>query len=253
VIVDRDLLRGLAEDALAPPPPPGSSSSRVVGDGYIVEIGPDPSPDLNIALRLRLEGRDVEATVIEVRQLFEQAGRRAATWEVSSGSTPSGLEQELRAVGMQTNETAAMLALACTAEPASATPAVTVERVESDDQFRQVREIFERSDGWTPSEDWLRGGGHVTRYLARIEQQPVATADITWLEDERAAFLGGALTLPQYRGRGAYRALVHARWRDAVAAGRSLLVTQSEPMSQPILMRLGFEVVGHISVLVDRW
>ena len=53
--------------------------------------------------------------------------------------------------------------------------------------------------------------------------------------------------------RGAYRALVHARWRDAVAAGRPLLVTQSEPMSQPILLRLGFEVVGQIMILLDRW
>jgi hypothetical protein len=32
-----------------------------------------------------------------------------------------------------------------------------------------------------------------------------------------------------------------------------VLVTQSEPMSQPILKRLGFEVVGEISVLVDRF
>ncbi len=250
---DRDLLRGLAEDALAPPPPPGASTRRVIGDGYIAEIGPEPSPDMNIVLQLRLEGRDVAETVREVRRIFEQAGRTATTWEISSGSTPADLEHQLRALGMQTNDPAEMLALACTREPASATGAVTVEQVESDDQYRQVREIYEQADGWSPSNDWLYGAGHVTRYLARIDDLPVATADITWLEDERAVFLGGALTLPEARGRGAYRALVHARWRDAVAAGRPLVVTQSEPMSQPILLRLGFEVVGHISVLVDRW
>ena len=38
-----------------------------------------------------------------------------------------------------------------------------------------------------------------------------------------------------------------------MAEGRPLLITQSEPMSQPILLRLGFEVVGEIHVLVDRF
>jgi GNAT superfamily N-acetyltransferase len=145
-----------------------------------------------------------------------------------------------------------MLALACTSEPASASPGVTVERVETDEQFQLVRDLYHQDSGRSPSDEWLRGPG-VTRYLARIDGRPVATADLTLLEDDRAVFLGGALTLPEFRGRGAYRALVRTRWSDAVAAGRPLLVTQSEPMSQPILRRLGFEVVGHINVLLDRW
>ena len=251
MIADRELVRGLAEEALAPAPAAGSSTQRVVTDAYIVEIGPEPSPDMNIALRLRLAGLDVAETMRQVRRLFDAAGRSAATWEVSSGSTPSDLEQQLRSLGMTSH--GEMLALACAGEPASATAEVTVEQVESDDQFRLVREIYEQGDGWSPSTDWLRGPGHVTRYLARIDGLPVASADITWLEDERAVFFGGALTLPEYRGRGAYRALVHARWRDAVDAGRPLVVTQSEPMSQPILLKLGFEAVGWINVLVDRW
>ena len=40
---------------------------------------------------------------------------------------------------------------------------------------------------------------------------------------------------------------------DAYDAGRPLVVTQSEPMSQPILLKLGFVAVGWINVLVDRW
>ena len=253
MIADRELLRDLAEDALAPAPPPEAANSRVVGDGWIAEIGPEPSPDMNIVLRLRLEGRDVAATVADLRRLFESAGRTAATWEVSSGSSPAGLEQELRSLGMVTNEPGSVLALACTTEPASSTHGVTVERVESDEQFQLVRGIYQQADGWSPGDAWLHGDGNVTRYLARIGGRAVATADITRLEHERAVFLGGALTLPDARGRGAYRALVHARWRDAVAAGRPLLVTQSEPLSQPILLRLGFEVVGHITILLDRW
>ena len=252
--IDRELLRALAEDALSPPPPPGSASRRIDDDHrYVIEIGPEPSPDMNLVFRLRLDGTDVAGAVGEARGVFDAAGRTEATWEVSSGSTPAGLAEQLQALGMAPHEPASMLALACWQEPASATAGVTVEQVERDDQYREVREIYEQADGWSPSQDWLLGPGFVTRYLARIDGRAVATADITWLADERAVFLGGALTLPEERGRGAYRALVHARWRDASAAGRPLLVTQSEPLSQPILLRLGFEVVGHIDVLLDRW
>jgi GNAT superfamily N-acetyltransferase len=222
---DRETLRELAEDAPSPPLPPGSASRRVDGDGYTAEIGPQDDPDMNIVSRLGLDGRDLAAVVAEVHDLFADAGRRAITWEVSSGATPAGLLEHLRGFGMETHEPASMLALACTVEPSSGD-----------------------GEGIT-----VRGPGFVTRYLAFIDGRPVATADITWLADERAVFLGGALTLPEFRGRGAYRALVHERWREAGRRGRDVLVTQSEPMSQPILKRLGFEVVGEISVLIDRF
>ena len=248
-----DDLRDLAECPVAPAPPPGAATARIVTDGYLLEIGPQPDPDMSVVSHLRLEGRDLPAVVEEVRDVYREADRFAVTWEVATGSMPAGLEQALRDLGMQTNETAAMLALACTEEPSSSTPGVTVEEVSSDAQFDEVRAIFEEGDGWSPGDEWLHGPGFVTRFLARIGDEAVATADITWLEDDRAAFLGGALTLPRARGRGAYRALVHERWRAAGRRGRHVLVTQSEPMSQPILLRLGFRVVGEISVLVDRF
>ncbi len=243
----------LAEDALAPPPPPGASSRRFVTEAYVVEVGPEPSPDMNIVLRLRLDGLDLIEVRNQARSLFDAAGRREATWEVASSATPDGLLERLREIGLVDHETASVLALAISDEPAGPTEGVTVERVEREEQFQEVRELYLEADGWAPGDEWLHGSGFVTRFLARIDGRAVATADITWLEDERAAFLGGALTHPQWRRRGAYRALVHARWEAALAAGRELLVTQSEPMSQPILRRLGFDVVGRIDVLLDRW
>lgn len=248
-----DDLRDLAECPVSPAPPPGSGSVRVVTDGYLLEIGPQADADMNVVSRLRLEGRDLPQVVDEVRDAYRRADRYAATWEVATGSTPAGLEQALRNLGMETHETPAMLALACTDEPSSSTPGIVVEEVSSDAQFAEVRAIFEEGDGWSPGDEWLRGPGYVTRFLARIDGEAVATADITWLEDDRAAFLGGALTLPRSRGRGAYRALVHERWRAAGRRDRHVLVTQSEPMSQPILLRLGFRVVGEITVLLDRF
>ena len=92
---------------------------------------------MNIVSRLRLDGRDLAAVVAEVHDLFAEAGRRAITWEVSSGATPAGLLEQLRGFGMETHEPASMLALACTVEPSGGDgEGITVVRVETDAAVR---------------------------------------------------------------------------------------------------------------------
>ncbi|MGH3102662.1 MAG: GNAT family N-acetyltransferase, partial [Gaiellaceae bacterium] len=58
--------------------------------------------------------------------------------------------------------------------------------------------------------------------------------------------------LPNARGRGAYRALVAARWAAAVARGTPALITQAGAMSRPILNRLGFRELAEIRIFLDR-
>ena len=87
-------------------------------------------------------------------------------------------------------------------------------------------------------------------YLAFVDSQPVAAATAVFAE-AGVMLLGGA-TLPQARGRGCYRALVQARWDDAVRRGTPALVVQAGQMSRPILERLGFSFVSQLRVLVDE-
>lgn len=56
------------------------------------------------------------------------------------------------------------------------------------------------------------------------------------------ALLGGA-TLPDWRGRGLYRAMIAARAREAVARGFRLLHVDASPASAPILRRCGFHEI----------
>jgi len=68
----------------------------------------------------------------------------------------------------------------------------------------------------------------------------------------RGVFLIAGSAAPWARSRGLYRALVRARWDDAVARGTPALVTQANPdTSYPILKRLGFEDVCEIVRLED--
>jgi hypothetical protein len=70
---------------------------------------------------------------------------------------------------------------------------------------------------------------------------------------EHGLLLYGGATLPRARGRGAYRAVLHARWEEAVGNGTPALITQGGAMSRPILERLGFERVGEVHMLLDEF
>jgi len=87
-----------------------------------------------------------------------------------------------------------------------------------------------------------RKGGPSMEWLASIDGEPVAHARA--FPGPRGLLLDGGATLPSARGRGAYRALIAARWDEAVARGTPALVVQAQDTtSRPILERRGFEVV----------
>jgi GNAT superfamily N-acetyltransferase len=86
-----------------------------------------------------------------------------------------------------------------------------------------------------------RKSGPAMEWLASIDGEPVAHARA--YPGPRGFLLDGGATAPSARGRGAYRALIAARWDEAAARGTPALVVQAGEMSRPILERCGFEVV----------
>ena len=88
-------------------------------------------------------------------------------------------------------------------------------------------------------------------FLATLDGKPAATG--LAIPSDRGVFLIGGSTAAWARGRGLYRALVHARWEYAVARGTAALVTHAVPdTSYPILRRLGFQEVCTLRRLEDR-
>jgi GNAT superfamily N-acetyltransferase len=76
--------------------------------------------------------------------------------------------------------------------------------------------------------------------LAMAGDEPVCSARAEFGAGTDFAGLWGGGTLPQWRGRGIYRALVGYRARLAVARGYRYLQVDASPESRPILERLGF-------------
>src|SRR5437763_11045802 len=145
-----------------------------------------------------------------------------------------------------------------TEEPPPPPPGVMARPVETFDEYVTAHEIAFEVFGMPPDqrEQALArakeryGESPSEGYLAFVDGEPVGfgTARFT----DAAAVLYAGSVLPHARGRGAYRALVRARWDDAVARGMPALVTHAGAMSLPILRRLGFSEVATIRILLDE-
>ena len=80
----------------------------------------------------------------------------------------------------------------------------------------------------------------------------VSAAWLVALPGTRIAGLWGGSTLPAYRGRGIYRALVARRAALAVERGYPILQVDASDDSRPILVRLGLHVVGGTTPYVTK-
>jgi hypothetical protein len=243
----------LAENANAHTPL-GPGDERIVTDRYVLWLGPGSDPGWNVAQRFRLEPGELEEVRAEIHGHLRERGRGACTWEVGTHARPADLVERLHALGLVDDDpTPLAVGMVLTEPPAAAPPDVEVRRVETDEEWLAAERIAAVAFGMKKEPEPRRyvPDPNNTIYLAYVDGRPVARGSAAF--GERGATLFGGSTLPEARGRGAYRALVAARWEDAVARGTPALVTQAGPMSRPILARLGFQEVCEIRILVDRF
>ena len=234
--------------------PLGPGDERVVTDRYVLWMGRGADPGSNVAQRFRFAAGELEEVRAEIYQHVRRRGRSACTWEVGSHATPLGLVDRLLELGLVDDEpTPLAVGMVLTEPPAQAPPDVEVRRVETDDEAFAADRIAAVGFGMKQPAKRRRYEPDPRNvvYLAHVDGKPVARASAAF--GERGVSLFGGATLPEARGRGAYRALVAARWQDAVDRGTPVLVTQAGPMSRPILAQLGFREVCEIRILLDRF
>ena len=79
--------------------------------------------------------------------------------------------------------------------------------------------------------------------VAEVEGQVISAAWLVFKPGTAFAGLWGGSTLPAWRGRGIYRALVARRAQLASARGVRYLQVDASDDSKPILLKLGFRAV----------
>jgi RimJ/RimL family protein N-acetyltransferase len=230
----------------------------------ILTHGPIPMPEFGSACRVRF-GVSVAAPVAMVREWFAARGREQFVWLVGPSTTPADLDHRLLALGAEPNPGGSdYMAMVLDHEPPPSPADIELRRVETFADYTAMWEVmFEGFDmpreeraaiRATLRERWAAAADDAGRwaYLALVDGVPVAECSVRRTVHGPLWLAGGA-TLPSFRGRGIYRALVRARWDDTVRLGAgALVVIANVETSYPILERLGFHATGRVRLLADR-
>lgn len=240
-----------------PVPMPGSFLERLAECD--IWIGPPALPNLTVVRKIRLSHGDLGAFLGRVRGAINARRRRSARWWITPLSTPTDLVQELSSHALKSEGEPITAMVARCSSVSEGTGSIEVRRAETPDDYLACSRIGAVAFGTEPPEpeavasvfEAENAEERVAAYMALIDGRPVATARATF--SPSGVTLNGGATLPEARGRGAYRALVAARCRDAEARSIDWVVVQARPSAAPILLRLGFEPVGQIQVLLDKW
>ena len=200
--------------------------------------------------------RSVGDLVDEVLAHVRSWGLLGVAWWVSAASRPADTEEQLRVLGGKRIDTVQILACELGEPlPELGVPAdVSVELVDDERTFLAASQITVR--GWgrkEPDEATLATDLAISlsdlatwtnfRVLASVAGTPASTGGATL--DGEVAKLWGAITLPAFRRRGSYRAVLAERLRLASDHGAELaLVKGRVETSGPILLRAGFTDYG---------
>jgi hypothetical protein len=236
--------------------PLAPGDERIDTDRYTLCLGAGST--WNTVQRQRFPLDQVDDVLEEVRATLRARGRTRTQWEVGS-SAPAGLVDALLERGLVPDKDPYAVALVLTAEPPPIAPAFDARRVETLEELEAAAAVQWEAFEATPEEveearrllpERFHDSPNV-RHAVWLDGEIVCTGTAT--PTEHGLLLYGGATLARARGRGAYRALIRARWDDAVALGTPALITQGGSMSRPILERLGFERVGEVRMLLDKF
>jgi len=241
--------RQLRRDARARPP------GRVEQVGPVVRYLSDIDDSWEAVIWADIDESTADAEIARQVEFFADRGRRFE-WKHHAYDTPADLAARLIAAGFKREDDEAIMVAetasiaADVALPSSIRLAPVVDAAGVDLVMQVHHEVFGTDDSWL-REDMLSGlragqgsptetDGGVMAIVAMAGDQPVCSARIEFHEGTDFASLWGGGTLPEWRGRGIYRALVS--YRAGLAAGRHYryLQVDASPDSQPILERLGF-------------
>ena len=195
---------------------------------------------------------DNAAEVIQAEVAYFESIGHDFEWKVYDHDTPPDLRQRLQAFGFEIGEQEAVMALDLNEAPDVLLQPIKheVRRITDPAQIEDIVSVQQQV--W-PDEDfttWLahelqgnlqHNGQNISIYAAYADGQPVSSAWITYHQGSQFAGLWGGATLPAYRGRGIYTALIAARLQEARQRGVRYLTIDASPMSRPIVQKHGFK------------
>jgi GNAT superfamily N-acetyltransferase len=198
---------------------------------------------------LRLRDGEIADAVEEVRGLVAPAGTSFVSWWLTDLATPTDVEEQLLGAGLRLDPDDYRLdGLLATTPPPEGPPEVVTRIARDAAEWATIRELMDDvfdspQNRRATREQRLAEFGRAPAVLfgAWLDGELVAAAGAT--PTSRGMLLWGGSVQEDARGRGCYRALVRARWDEAVRRGTAALTVSANEQSSPVLRRLGFEKV----------
>jgi GNAT superfamily N-acetyltransferase len=198
---------------------------------------------------VRLQEGEAADAIAEVRELLPPTGTRVVSWWLSDLATPRDVEEQLLDAGLELVADDYLLDGLLATKPPPAGPAdVEVRLVTTAEEWVDVRElqdgIFDNPPERRPTRKKLLtefGLTEAALFGVWLDGELVGAGGAT--PSSRGMLLWGGSVRPDARGRGCYRALVRARWDEAVRRRTPALTVSANDQSAPALRKLGFEKV----------
>ncbi len=249
---------------------PGATVQRVEVDGRlrVVRFVSEPGQGWSAVIWSHLGGLGggaVDAVVAAQAEFFAARGS-TMEWKHYSHDLPADLPDRLVRADFEPEEPEALMvaAVADLAREVALPDGVRLVQITDDAGLARVRSVAAHAFGEDPADrekdgfyaslsaQLRRTPDALAVILAVVGDEPVSQARIEFPPSGQFAGLWGGGTVPAWRGRGIYRALVAHRAALAAERGYRYLTVDASPDSRPILERLGFTVLATTTPYLRR-
>jgi GNAT superfamily N-acetyltransferase len=202
-----------------------------------------------------LDGTNVNDVIAAQIEHFSSAGQ-GFVWRVYDTDLPQDLGSRLGLAGFRLTGTSELMIAQVADVPTEVDLLPGVSLVPANDSvgIDRLIEVHEKVFETDHSQlrRTLRAQMASSPWLSELvvvmaEGTPVSSARVEFLPDRDFASLWGGSTLPEWRGKGLFRAMVAYRAQKATNRGYTYLYVIASPQSRPILEHLFFECFGSVS------
>jgi GNAT superfamily N-acetyltransferase len=249
--MDRDAVLAAFNEQMRRRPEVGAPGRRVEQDGPVVRSVPESEGGWAGVTWSDLDETNADAVIAAQVARFADVGR-PWEWKLYSYDRPADLPDRLRAAGFTPEPEEALLVAAIADLDLDVPPPDGLElrpvsgRRDAEALVAVHDEVF-GGDHAAIGENLLAGLAREPASMAGVVavcpaagDKPVCAARVEFHDGTEFASLWGGGTLPEWRGRGVFRAVVAYRAALAAARGFTYLQVDASPDSRPILRRLGF-------------
>jgi GNAT superfamily N-acetyltransferase len=250
---DAEILALFDRDMRANPPAPGPGyrQERVAGASFTV--GPAAEAHHNTVEYSALDEASADGCIGAVVGRFA-ALRHSFEWKVHAHDRPADLAARLLGKGFEKGGRETLMVRPAGVDQQPQAPSgIEIRRITDPADLADV--VAVESTVWNDDNAWLGEalGAELAQdpdslgiYIAYADGKAVSAGWIRLHAGRAFATLWGGSTLPAYRSRGIYRALVETRAALARSRGARYLAVEASDDSRPILERNGFRKLTHI-------